>query len=949
MNKIDSLKEIDLKKACFNLKSKTTGKFSINDSYKENLESGFLKEINAPTDVNIALKDMYYATERGLIISYKDFNNKILDNRRILLAQNFTGKDIKDLTKEERIKLETDSAKKVLKDLFITETTKLFYSPEFTKAKEEYINDSNIKPKFDFKELKALFVDIQKEDKEKEKLVKAFLDFSDEIKPVIEKALNSHNLDDVELTIIYLDKEYSKLEDYAKENLDIVDLYNKNRDLLVSESNIIKNRQNELEETLNKLADHVIENKNFKNLKKIIEKIESKFFENDLIKFDTKSNSIKDTVIEKLKNVGKLIALTSLNDWNETNFKTYDYLSTQSFNLELETLLSNKYKEEVLKKEALEQKLTEIDAQNYKEVLEKFFSMEGNKDLISKFFEILTQNGFDNLKNIFNSIDSQNFEKLLLLLLNKVNLEKIKPFWNSLDSNILDRITKEKFPYEDITKNTARDLYFECLINNSEQEMIEYTFYNIKKHNFRNINIDLTEKILLKLRSFSFELEKLISFLYPEKLLELLKYPSLFEDKYIKNSILRTLGKWMPALKVESEEFKAMILNYPEYGIYNLRKKQAQEVSSEFILQVIDTIKNEEDLGQFLIRVGKEKVEEALKFKYEKMAKDDPSNFDNQYTLGLSYLNEKNYEEAVSQFKRAIGINSESAVAHFNLGFTYDMMGKYDLALASYKKANQLKYNYIDAMYNLGLLYSKMNDHFLAMQQFKKILKIDPNHYESCMALGLTYDDMGDIENAINEYDKAITIDPTKTEAYTNKAACYSLQGKNQEALYAYDQILELDPNNPRIHFNIAVLYQKMEEFAMANAHYKISARLDPSNGQPFNNIGLVYFAQKKIDKAIQMWEKSIGVDNNIDAYNNLGWGLLVKGEFDRAIDVYTRAKKLDPKHAVLSLNLGTVYYRIGDVNNAIKELEEYLALEPNSENSFEVIKIIQSLKALKQ
>ncbi|MFN4151462.1 MAG: hypothetical protein ACK4IX_11000, partial [Candidatus Sericytochromatia bacterium] len=63
MSNIEIVKEIDLKNCCFNLKSKTTGKFSVNDSYRENMESGFLTAINAPTDPNSALKDIYYATE----------------------------------------------------------------------------------------------------------------------------------------------------------------------------------------------------------------------------------------------------------------------------------------------------------------------------------------------------------------------------------------------------------------------------------------------------------------------------------------------------------------------------------------------------------------------------------------------------------------------------------------------------------------------------------------------------------------------------------------------------------------------------------------------------------------------------------------------------------------------------------------------------------------------
>ena len=56
MEIIKILNEIKLENYTFNLKSQTTGKYSIHDSYRENYSSGFLQKIDAPADVNNALK-----------------------------------------------------------------------------------------------------------------------------------------------------------------------------------------------------------------------------------------------------------------------------------------------------------------------------------------------------------------------------------------------------------------------------------------------------------------------------------------------------------------------------------------------------------------------------------------------------------------------------------------------------------------------------------------------------------------------------------------------------------------------------------------------------------------------------------------------------------------------------------------------------------------------------
>ena len=106
-----------------------------------------------------------------------------------------------------------------------------------------------------------------------------------------------------------------------------------------------------------------------------------------------------------------------------------------------------------------------------------------------------------------------------------------------------------------------------------------------------------------------------------------------------------------------------------------------------------------------------------------------------------------------------------------------------------------------------------------------------------------------------------------------------------------------------------------------------------------------IYFYKSNLEESAKMWEKSIELDNNIDAYNNLGWAYYVIGQYEKAIEVYVKAKKVNPKHAVLSMNLGTVYFRINDTENAIKQFEDFVELDPNSESGIEVSKILKGLK----
>jgi Flp pilus assembly protein TadD len=63
-------------------------------------------------------------------------------------------------------------------------------------------------------------------------------------------------------------------------------------------------------------------------------------------------------------------------------------------------------------------------------------------------------------------------------------------------------------------------------------------------------------------------------------------------------------------------------------------------------------------------------------------------------------------DEAISEFKKAIGINPNYAKAHHNLGNIYADKEMMDEAISEYKKAIAININYADAYNNLAWLYA---------------------------------------------------------------------------------------------------------------------------------------------------------------------------------------------------------------------------------------------------
>jgi len=102
----------------------------------------------------------------------------------------------------------------------------------------------------------------------------------------------------------------------------------------------------------------------------------------------------------------------------------------------------------------------------------------------------------------------------------------------------------------------------------------------------------------------------------------------------------------------------------------------------------------------------KEYYEAILNFK--KAAELNENNSDVYNNLGICYLNKKEYEQAISNFKIAINLNNNNEEYYNNLGRVYFKNKQYDEAISHFKKAIDFDNDNTDYYKNLIELYEKI-------------------------------------------------------------------------------------------------------------------------------------------------------------------------------------------------------------------------------------------------
>ena len=109
--------------------------------------------------------------------------------------------------------------------------------------------------------------------------------------------------------------------------------------------------------------------------------------------------------------------------------------------------------------------------------------------------------------------------------------------------------------------------------------------------------------------------------------------------------------------------------------------------------------------------------------------KENPKDLDSIVELGEMNFDQRNYDDAINLYKRALDLKPDAVNVRTEMGTALFYQKHFDEALATFKESLRTNPNDAQTLFNLGvvMLHGK-NDPQGAMQYWEKLVETNPNH-----------------------------------------------------------------------------------------------------------------------------------------------------------------------------------------------------------------------------
>ncbi len=225
---------------------------------------------------------------------------------------------------------------------------------------------------------------------------------------------------------------------------------------------------------------------------------------------------------------------------------------------------------------------------------------------------------------------------------------------------------------------------------------------------------------------------------------------------------------------------------------------------------------------------------------YHQLVKTYPRDKRAHYTFGLYYFAQREYDLAIEEFNKAIGLAPDFAPPYNELGYAYSYLGNYPEAETALKKYAELIPDEPNPHDSWGEMLMKQGKFDESIEVYKKALSLDPNFFSAYVGIGMNLVFKGKSDEGRAQFQKFHDIastDGLRRQALFWMVVSYIHDGK-------FDKALE----------------EQQKRYAIAEKNNDVS-----SMSADLNTMGDILLETGKLDEAMAKYLKAVEVIEKSD------------------------------------------------------------------------------------
>ncbi|MCB1022758.1 MAG: tetratricopeptide repeat protein, partial [Acidobacteria bacterium] len=316
-----------------------------------------------------------------------------------------------------------------------------------------------------------------------------------------------------------------------------------------------------------------------------------------------------------------------------------------------------------------------------------------------------------------------------------------------------------------------------------------------------------------------------------------------------------------------------------------------------------------------------------------------------EYGRFLTYS--KRFDEAEAPYVKAIEVEPKNIEAREALATYYLGRRQIEKAELAYKELIKIQENSAESRMDLANFYTLVNRNEDAIKVYKGILSEQTDYARARYKLAETYLDTQEFDKLDAEIEILLSVNDEDAEALILRARRKLQENKTEEAVKDLEDVLKKQPS-----LQNALFYMTQAKLALGQADHARAFIGDLDRFHPkFRKTGLLkiqaaflsdepQIALQEANKLIKLVSNSFAADANnaqeleelrVRGITSRGFANLRLGNIDEAEKDLAEVAKLSPNSAGSKINLAQVYVAKNDGAKALELYEAALKIDPKS------------------